>query len=128
MATSLHLLPSILFGLLFLSAPTLSRNIIFLDDTPIAPSPSDDTTTSISPLGSGDIIILPSPQDSPIDEPVIPPSTGEIIISPSPQDLPVDAPVSPPSTGEDQSTPTPSPEVSSDAFQYIDDSFSFLML
>ncbi|TMW87836.1 hypothetical protein EJD97_019419 [Solanum chilense] len=105
MATSLHLLPSILFGLLFLSAPTLSRNFIFLDDTPIAPSPSDDTTTSISLLGSGDIIISPSPQDSPADEPV-----------------------SPPSTGEDQSTPTPSPEVSSDAFQYLDDSFSFLML
>ncbi|KAK4343974.1 hypothetical protein RND71_037068 [Anisodus tanguticus] len=69
MTTSHYLLLHLFIGLFFLSTPTLSRNII-REDTPIAPSPSEDTSTTVL---------------SPLVAPIIPSTSGETTISPSPQ-------------------------------------------
>ncbi|KAJ8527657.1 hypothetical protein K7X08_015108 [Anisodus acutangulus] len=69
MTTSHYLLLHLFIGLFFLSTPTLSRNIL-REDTPIAPSPSEDTSTTVL---------------SPLVAPINPSTSEETTISPSPQ-------------------------------------------
>ncbi|XP_019225595.1 PREDICTED: alpha carbonic anhydrase 8-like [Nicotiana attenuata] len=85
MATSSHLLLSLLLCLFFLSTPTLSRKIILKPTAP-TPSPSEETPT-ISPSPSE--VPTPSPQEAPIVIITPPPQSGD---SPRPAPAPAPAP------------------------------------